>query len=131
MGILNKILKYIGTAYLIYLAWKILGSLKIGNQDASAPLKFYEGIFFQFVNPKAWIICITATSLFFPREENLIVSIIFLVSLSYFVNIPCISCWALFGTGIRSLLKNSIFKKLVEWLMAILLVLTAISLLFG
>ena len=124
-------LKWIGSAYLIYLSWKIFGSLKPGSKNTSKPLKFFEAIIFQFVNPKAWVICITAASLFFPREENKYLAIVFLVLLSYLINLPCISCWALFGTGIKNLLKNVTIKKTVEWLMAILLALTAISILIG
>ena len=129
--IIHELLKYIGTIYLIFLAWKMLGSLKIGKQDTSTPLKFYEAVFFQFVNPKAWVICITAVSLFLPKDEGLISSIIFLVFLSSVINLPCISCWAIFGTFIRNFLKNTIAKKIVEWLMAILLVLTATTILLG
>lgn len=128
---IQEILRWIGMIYLFYLAWKMLGSLKIGNQDTSSPLKFYEAIIFQFVNPKAWVICITAVSLFFPTEENFFISIFFLVFLSSVVNLPCISCWALFGTGIKSFLKNKNIKIAVEWLMAILLVLTGLSILFS
>ena len=128
---IQDILKWIGTAYPLFLAWKMLGSLKVRDSDTSTPLKFHEAVFFQFVNPKAWIICITAVSLFFPSEENFAVAIFFLVFLSSVVNLPCISCWAIFGTGIRSFLKNTKIKKGVEWLMAILLVLTGFSILFG
>ncbi|MBG76939.1 MAG: Cysteine/O-acetylserine efflux protein [Alphaproteobacteria bacterium MarineAlpha5_Bin12] len=127
----QEILKWIGSGYLLYLAWRMLGSLKVGNQDTSSPLKFYEAIIFQFVNPKAWVICITAVSLFFPSQENFIISIFFLVLISSFTNFPCISCWAIFGTGIKRFLKNQRIKLAVEWLMAILLLLTAISILFG
>ena len=128
---IHDILKWIGTAYLLYLAWKMFGSLKVGKSDSSTPLKFYEAVFFQFVNPKAWVICITAVSLFFPAEENFVIAIFFLVFLSSIVNLPCISCWAIFGTGIRSFLKNTKIKKALEWFMAILLVLTGFSILFG
>ena len=119
------------TAYLIYLAWKMLGSLKVGNQETGSPLKFYQAVTFQFVNPKAWVICITAVSLFLPREENLPISILFLVLLSSAVNLPCISCWALFGATIRNFLKNKKIKIVIEWLMALVLVLTSASILFG
>jgi len=129
--VIQDILKWIGTAYLLYLAWKILGSLKVGDKDTSSPLKYYEAVIFQFVNPKAWVICITAVSLFFPREESLPISILFLVLLSSIVNLPCISCWAIFGTGIKNYLKNKKIKIAVEWLMAIILVLTGASILFG
>ena len=111
---IQDILKWIGTAYLLYLAWKILGSLKVGDKDTSSPLKYYEAVIFQFVNPKAWIICITAVSLFFPREESLLISILFLVLLSSAVNLPCISCWALFGATIRNFLKNKKIKTAIE-----------------
>ena len=129
--LIQDILKWFGATYLIYLAWKMLSSLKIGNQDTSTPLKFFEAVVFQFVNPKAWVICITAVSLFFPTEQNFFISLIFLVLLSSVVNLPCISCWAIFGTGISSFLKNKKIKIAVEWLMAILLVSTSISILFG
>ena len=128
---IQDILKWIGTAYLLYLAWKILGSLKVGDKDTSSPLKYYEAVIFQFVNPKAWIICITAVSLFFPREESLLISILFLVLLSSAVNLPCISCWALFGATIRNFLKNKKIKTAIEWLMAFVLALTGASILFG
>ena len=128
---IQDILKWVGTAYLLYLAWKILGSLKVGDKDTSSPLKYYEAVIFQFVNPKAWIICITAVSLFFPREESLLISILFLVLLSSAVNLPCISCWALFGATIRNFLKNKKIKIAIEWLMAFVLVLTGASILFG
>jgi len=128
---IQEILKWIGTIYLFYLAWKMMGSLKIEKQDTSVPLKFYEAVIFQFVNPKAWVICITAVSLFFPTQENFIASLFFLVALSSIVNLPCISCWAIFGTGIRIFLKNKKIKIALEWLMAMLLVLTGISILFG
>ena len=128
---IQDILKWVGTAYLLYLAWKILGSLKVGGKDTSSPLKYYEAVIFQFVNPKAWIICITAVSLFFPREESLLISILFLVLLSSAVNLPCISCWALFGATIRNFLKNKKIKTAIEWLMAFVLALTGASILFG
>ena len=124
-------LKWIGSAYLLYLAWKMFGSIKVEHQDTNKPLKFYEAILFQFVNPKAWVICSNAVVLFFPKEENLFFAIIFLVSFSYLINFPCISSWALFGSGIRNFLQNIRIKKTVEWVMAILLVLTGFSILFG
>ena len=128
---IQNILKWVRTGYLFYLAWKMLGSLKVGKQDTSIPLKFYEAVIFQFVNPKAWVICITAVSLFFPTREDFYVALLFLVFLSSIVNLPCISCWAIFGTGIRSFLKNNKIKIFVEWIMAALLVLTGISILIG
>ena len=126
--ILLEILKYIGACYLLYLAWKMFGSLNILITDEkSSPLKYYEAILFQFVNPKAWVICITAVSVFYPEKENLIIGTLFLVIMSTIINLPSISMWAFGGSVIRHYLSNEKLKKIIEWLLAILLFGTAIS----
>ena len=126
--ILLNILKYVGAFYLLYLAWKMFGSLNVSStEDKSTPLKYYEAILFQFVNPKAWVICITAVSLFYPSDENIIIGTVFMVVMSTVINIPSISMWALGGSVIRNYLTNEKLKKIIEYLLAILLVGTAIS----
>ena len=126
--ILLEVLKYIGACYLLYLAWKMFGSLNISiTEEKSSPLKYYEAILFQFVNPKAWVICITAVSLFYPEKENLIIGTLFLVIMSTIINLPSISMWAFGGSVIRHYLSNEKLKKIIEWLLAILLFGTAIS----
>ena len=125
---LLSILKYVGAAYLLYLAWKMFGSLKVETkEDKSAPLSYQDAIFFQFVNPKAWVICITAVSLFYPAKENIFVGTLFMVVMSTIINIPSISIWAISGSIIRKYLNNHRFKKTIEWLLAFLLFGTAIS----
>ena len=126
--ILLNILKYVGACYLLYLAWKMFGSLNVSSaEDKLVPLKYYEAILFQFVNPKAWVICITAVSLFYPRDENIILGTVFMVVMSTVINIPSISMWALGGSIIRNYLTNGKLKKIIECLLAILLIGTAIS----
>ena len=126
--ILMNILKYVGACYLLYLAWKMFGSLNVSSaEDKSTPLKYYEAILFQFVNPKGWVIIFTAVSLFYPRDENIILGTVFMVVMSTLINIPSISMWALGGSIIRNYLTNEKLKKIIECLLAILLVGTAIS----
>ena len=122
------ILKYIGAAYLLYLAWKIFGSLKVlDTSDKASPLKFYEAVLFQFVNPKAWIICVTAVPLFFPYDEDLVVGTFFMVFMAVAICLPSISLWAIGGSIIRFYLKDKKIKLFVEWILAILLAITALS----
>ena len=126
--ILLDILRYVGSAYILYLAYKMFGSLNVAsNEEKSRPLKYYEAILFQFVNPKAWVICITAVSLFYPEKENLIFGTLFMVIMSTIINIPSISIWAFGGSVIRLYLTNSKLKKIIEFLLALLLIGTAIS----
>ena len=56
--------------YLIFLGWKILGSFSSTNKESGRPLKFYEAALFQFINPKAWVVALTAATAFFPNEET-------------------------------------------------------------
>ena len=126
--ILLEVLKYIGACYLLYLAWKMFGSLNISRtEEKSSPLKYYEAILFQFVNPKAWVICITAVALFYPENVNLIIGTLFLVIMSTIINLPSISMWAFGGSIIRRYLSNKKLKTIIEWILAILLLGTAIS----
>jgi threonine/homoserine/homoserine lactone efflux protein len=128
---LINILQYMGATYLLYLAWKMFGSLNINTiEDKSAPLSYYEAILFQFVNPKAWVICITAVSLFYPEQENIFIGTIFMVVISTIINIPSISIWAFGGSIIGKYLNNNKFKKTTECLLAILLIGTALSIIF-
>ena len=125
---LLDILRYVGAAYILFLAYKMFGSLNISSsEEKTRPLKYYEAILFQFVNPKAWVICITAVSLFYPEKENLFIGTIFMVIMSTIINIPSISIWALGGSIIRFYLNNKILKKMIEWLLALMLILTSIS----
>ncbi len=119
-------LKYVCAAYLLYLGYKIIGSFNEHKKDSSRPLKLYEAALFQFVNPKAWTVAIMVASGFFPKEEILIIAILFSSLTAAIVCFPSICLWALFGSSIRLMIKNTKTKKFVEFLLAFLLLLTAI-----
>ena len=123
---IQEILKYICAIYLLYLGYKIIGSFNEHNKDSSRPLKLYEASFFQFVNPKAWTIATMVASGFFPRDENLIIAVLFTTITAALVCFPSICLWALFGSSIRLLIKNIKIKKIIEYLLAFLLFITAI-----
>ncbi len=112
--------------YLLYLGWKIIGSFSESEKESGRPLKLYEAALFQFINPKAWVVALTAATGFFPNEENFLKATAFVAITAPFVCFPSICLWALFGTSIRSIIKNTKIKKIVEYLLAILLMATAV-----
>ena len=123
---IQNALKIICGLYLLYLGYKIIGSFSKIKEDGSRPLKFYEASLFQLVNPKAWTISTMVASGFLPNDEKLIISILF-ISITALIICPLsISVWAAFGTGIRNLVKNNKKKAIVEYFLAILLLITAI-----
>jgi threonine/homoserine/homoserine lactone efflux protein len=115
--------------YLLYLSWKMIGSFNIIQKETGRPLKFYEASIFQFINPKAWSIAVTVASLFFPSEENIFVGVAFVTITAAVICFPTISLWALFGSGLRKFVNDTKIKKIVEYLLAILLVLTGLFIL--
>ena len=122
-----KILCFI---YLIYLGWKIIGSFSLVKKDTKGrPLRFYEASLFQFINPKAWTIAITVASGFFPTEEKFLIATMFITITAAVVCFPSICIWAIFGNSLRIYIKNEKAKKITEYILAILLVLTAITVL--
>ena len=123
---LQNILKIICAIYLLYLGYKIIGSFSKIKEDDSRPLKFYEAALFQIVNPKAWTISSMAASSFLPKDGNLIISIFFIASIALVICPLSISPWAAFGSAIRNLVKNNKIKAVIEYFLAILLLITAI-----
>ena len=119
-------LKWFCFFYLLYLGWKILGSFSNNDKETGRPLRFYEAALFQFINPKAWVVALTAATAFFPSDESFIVATAFVAITAPFICFPSICIWAIFGSSIKSIIRNSKIKKYVEYLLAVLLVVTAV-----
>ena len=123
---LQNILKILCALYLLYLGYKIIGSFSKIKEDDSRPLKFHEASLFQLINPKAWTISSMAASGFLPKDGDLFFSI-FLIGIVALIICPLsISPWAAFGSAIRNMVKNNKIKALIEYFLAILLLITAI-----
>ena len=115
--------------YLLYLGWKMLGSFSMIQKETGRPLKFYEASLFQFINPKAWSIAITVASGFFPSEENILIGVLFVTITAAVICFPTISLWALFGSALRKFVNDEKTKKIIEYILAVLLVLTGLFIL--
>ena len=122
-------MKILCFVYLLYLGWKMIGSFSSTQKKTGRPLRFYEASLFQFINPKAWSIAVTVASGFFPTEENIFIGVAFVTITAAVINLPTCSLWALFGSGLRKFVNNENTKKLIEYLLAVLLILTGLYIL--
>jgi len=129
--LVQNYLKWLCFFYLLYLGWKIIGSFSEHKKESGRPLKLYEAALFQFMNPKAWVVALTASTAFFPVNENFYLATTFIALTAPFVCFPSICLWALFGSSIKILIKNAKIKKIVEYFLAVLLIFTAIIILFN
>ena len=129
--LIQNYLKWLCFFYLLYLGWKIIGSFSEHKKESGRPLTLYEAALFQFMNPKAWVVALTASTAFFPVNENFYLATTFVVLTAPFICFPSICLWALFGSSIKILIKNANLKKIIEYFLAVLLVITAIIILFN
>ena len=107
----------------------MIGSFNLIKKESGRPLRLYEASLFQFINPKAWSIAVAVASGFFPTEENIFVGVAFVTLTAAVICFPTISLWALFGSGLRKFVGDVKTKKIIEYLLAILLVLTGLFIL--
>lgn len=127
----RHVLKAASTAYLLWLAWKIA---RAAPPDPSAetrtqPFTFWQAAAFQWVNPKAWSMALTANTLYAPDASFIAAGT---VALGFaVVNFPCVSTWAALGTLLRSKLDAPHVLQRFNWLMAALLITTLIPVLRG
>jgi threonine/homoserine/homoserine lactone efflux protein len=117
-----SVLKYVGAAYMLWLAWKIATSGPVGEaKSAAKPITFTQAALFQWVNPKAWIMAVTANTTYsvvgHPLLSALIVSGAFAIS-----SLPSNATWVMFGAGLRQVLHDPKTLRIFNIGMALLLV---------
>lgn len=121
--LLYSVLRYIGAAYLLYLAWKIAhsGPVSESEKGESKPISYLGAAAFQWVNPKAWIMAIGAISTYTPMQ-GYFTNVIVIAAVFALINLPSVSVWAGCGTLLRNVLKDRRWLRLFNWGMALLLV---------
>lgn len=124
---LHLIIKCIGTLYLLYLAWLIANaSGEVKANEQSQPLSFMNGLLFQWVNAKAWVVATGAIAAFTTvgagfYSQNLTIATIFLI-----VSFPCVGVWLMFGAVLKRHLKQAKHRVRFNYAMSILLVISVV-----
>ncbi|MBX4966577.1 LysE family translocator [Rhizobium binae] len=122
MPMVYTVLKFAGGTYLVWIAWKIASSRSLSEGGSSAaPMSFLSAAAFQWVNPKAWVMAVTAMATYTNPELYLIS--VMIVGLAFaVVNVPSVSTWAGFGSALRDWLSDPVRLKWFNITMAVLLV---------
>jgi len=129
---LQLALKVVGIAYMLWLAWKIATATDGGGADGAAgggPLTFVQAAAFQWVNPKAWMMCLGAISVYAPAGSGALEKALYLSGIMLLAGSPPTQVWAAFGVGIRRFLQNPRALRAFNVSMAVLLVLSLIPML--
>lgn len=123
-------MRWVGAAYLIWLAWKLThaGPPSATAPSAAQPMGFFAAAAFQWVNPKAWVMAVTAISTYLPAQAQPL-HIASLAALFIALNLPCVATWGAFGSAMRRILQDPKRLRIFNVTMALALVASLIPML--
>lgn len=126
---IEELLKVVGSLYLLYLAVRIATSARATAQaQAASPISFWEAVVFQYVNPKAWVISISAVGAFLPSGSSVIATSAALTALYVGIHLPSVAAWVVAGTAIGKLLTDDRRRRIVNRVLGVLLAATVVLL---
>ena len=120
-------IKILGSIYLLYIAFKLsFGGLNKEKKIDPKPVTFVNTFFFQFVNPKSIIVCLTSISLFIDTENNYLRDSIILTTVWFSMAIGSQLTWCLMGKYMRKFATSDKFIKNFNYTMSFLLIVCVI-----
>ncbi len=128
---LHLALKYVGAAYMLFLAWKIaIAGQAEGRGAKPTPITLIQAALFQWVNPKAWIAALGAIATYTTLGGNLLLESTVIAALFAAVSLPCLFVWAAMGAGIGRFLEAPRARLAFNLTMAALLVASLVPVLW-
>ena len=129
---LNLMLKVLSASYMLWLAWKIANAVPPEAKEVTGkPFSFLQAAAFQWVNPKAWFMAITAISAYAPQDAGIFAGALLVAIIFAAVNLPSVTVWAWMGVQVRRWLGTARRLRIFNVLMAVLLVVSLYPMLMG
>ena len=125
--LIQIIIKYLGTLFLIYLAYKIAFSKTSDDTTKENPVKFIETFLFQYLNPKGVTVAIIVVSTYVELGENYLNYATHVILLAFLFSITSITLWTLIGKFLMKFATNDKFIKYFNYVMSSLLLLSIIT----
>ncbi len=125
--IIQIVIKYLGTLFLLYLAYKIAFSSVSSEIKKENPVKFIETFLFQYLNPKGVSVAIIVVSTYVELGANYINYATQVVVLAFLFSSTSITLWTFIGKFLRKFATNEKFIKHFNYAMSVLLLLSTIT----
>ena len=125
--IIQVVMRYLGTLFLIYLSYKIAFSGTTNETKKENPVKFIETFIFQYLNPKGVTVAIIVVSTYLELGENYINYTTQILTLAFLFSITSITLWTFVGKFLRKFATNDKFIKYFNYVMSVLLLLSIIT----
>ena len=125
--IIQVVMRYLGTLFLIYLSYKIAFSGTTNETKKENPVKFIETFLFQYLNPKGVTVAIIVVSTYLELGENYISYTTQILILAFLFSITSITLWTFVGKFLRKFATNDKFINYFNYAMSLLLLLSIIT----
>jgi threonine/homoserine/homoserine lactone efflux protein len=117
----RTVLTVLSAAFLLYLAWKIANAAPPGEATPSGrPLSFLQAAAFQWVNPKAWSMALSAITLYAPGREA--AAVLWVAGVYVCMSVISTTTWTVLGQQVRRFLTGPVRLRVFNWSMALLLI---------
>jgi threonine/homoserine/homoserine lactone efflux protein len=135
---LHDVLRWVGAAYLLWLAWHIATARPAVATGPAAtgpaaprrrPLSFVQAALFQWVNPKAWVIAAGTVVTYTSGGPGFAIQAAILAAVFLVTTLMCVAMWTGIGAGAARILRSDRALRHFNWAMAGLLVLSLIPML--
>jgi threonine/homoserine/homoserine lactone efflux protein len=117
-----RAMNWIGTGFLLWLAWKIATAEGSDAAATAKPVGFTGAATFQWVNPKSWLVCASAAGTYLHAGSGAAMTqATALGGLFVLASLPCCFVWLAFGAGAQRLLRTPRTRRIFNVAMGMLL----------
>lgn len=137
------LLKIVGTAYMLWLAYKLWHNGAVpadavdstlnnapanaDNPRAARPMTLMQAALFQYVNPKAWLMALSIPAVYLPKSGSLWGNTLVACALCMVINLASISVWAHGGQMLQTLLHRPRLMRVANGLIVAMTVYCALA----
>jgi threonine/homoserine/homoserine lactone efflux protein len=102
-----EVVRWCGAAFLVWLAWKIATSAQAGGSSSSRPVGFVGAAAFQWINPKSWLVCASATATFLDGAGGALGQSAAFGLTFVLASLPACLPWLAFGAVLQRVLRSA------------------------
>lgn len=136
---LVTIVRIIGAAWLTWMSLRYFVAAMQGPRPTAAsspaaisrPFRFFEGVLFQWVNPKALILVISAAGAYIALADSIVQRAMIIVGVFFVAGLISCSLWMIAGDTLSRYMSSGRSAKYLNFGMGVLILLTALHILLG
>ena len=125
-------IKWAGSAYVLYLAWKLFRAGAIENMGEARPAGFMDGVVLLVLNPKAYvIIALMFTQFLSSGVEDRLALILLITTVFTLNNLIAFTAWTAVGDGIARQFQDEAHAHRMNMVLGAILAAVAVWMLLG